>query len=87
MPAEVCRFPDAVKAAMSSKPKPSDESTAPTASKLGAGDILELKPRTGRTTVMLPFTEAFVPIVDLAGRRIVVAATDGIEAATKSRDG
>jgi len=49
----------------------------------GAGDILEIKPRMGRTTVMLPFTEAFVPSIDLAGRRIVVAAAEGIEAAAK----
>jgi len=49
----------------------------------GAGGILEIKPRTGRTTVMLPFTEAFVPSIDLAGRRIVVAAAEAIEAAAK----
>ena len=49
----------------------------------GAGGILEIKPRTGRTTVMLPFTEAFVPSIDLAGRRIVGAAAEAIEAAAK----
>ena len=38
----------------------------------GAGDILELRPPVGGTTIMLPFTEAFVPAVDIAGRRIVV---------------
>src|SRR5262249_49095314 len=32
----------------------------------GAGDILELQPRAGGTTLMLPFTDAFVPAVDLA---------------------
>ena len=39
----------------------------------GAGDILELKPVAGKGTIMLPFTEAFVPHVDIARRRIVVA--------------
>ncbi len=39
----------------------------------GAGDILELRPRAGGTTMMVPFTAAFVPSVDIAGGRIVVA--------------
>jgi 16S rRNA processing protein RimM len=39
----------------------------------GAGDILELRPQAGGTTIMVPFTAAFVPSVDIAGRRIVVA--------------
>ena len=39
----------------------------------GAGDILELAPRTGGTTIMLPFTDVFVPVVDLAAGRITVA--------------
>ena len=39
----------------------------------GAGDILELRPQAGGTTIMVPFTAAFVPRVDIAGRRIVVA--------------
>ncbi len=38
----------------------------------GAGDILELRPPTGGTTIMLPFTEAFVPDIDIADGRIVV---------------
>jgi 16S rRNA processing protein RimM len=38
----------------------------------GAGDILELRPPAGGTTIMLPFTEAFVPRIDIAGGRIVV---------------
>ena len=52
----------------------------------GAGDILELKPRAGRMTLMLPFTEMFVPNVDLADRRIVVAPTPEIQAAAKAGD-
>jgi 16S rRNA processing protein RimM len=39
----------------------------------GAGDILELEPLAGGTTIMLPFTDAFVPSIDIAGGRIVVA--------------
>jgi 16S rRNA processing protein RimM len=38
----------------------------------GAGDILELRPAAGAATIMLPFTEAFVPQVDIAGGRMVV---------------
>ncbi len=38
----------------------------------GAGDLLELRPVSGGTTIMLPFTDAFVPSVDIAGGRIVV---------------
>jgi 16S rRNA processing protein RimM len=51
----------------------------------GAGDILELKPHTGCTTLMLPFNETFVPSIDLAGRRIVVAPPKEQEAAAKRR--
>jgi 16S rRNA processing protein RimM len=39
----------------------------------GAGDIVEVQPAGGGTSIMLPFTAAFVPSVDLANRRIVVA--------------
>ena len=38
----------------------------------GAGDILELRPPAGGATIMLPFTDAFVPRIDIAGGRIVV---------------
>jgi 16S rRNA processing protein RimM len=40
----------------------------------GAGDLIEVRPAQGNTTVLLPFTEATVPVVDIAGRRIVVDA-------------
>jgi 16S rRNA processing protein RimM len=40
----------------------------------GAGDLIEVKPAQGNATVLLQFTEAAVPVVDLAGRRIVVDA-------------
>jgi 16S rRNA processing protein RimM len=38
----------------------------------GAGDLLEIEPATGGATMLLPFTEATVPAIDIAGRRIVV---------------
>ena len=41
----------------------------------GAGDILEVN--TGQGVVLLPFSLAVVPTVDLAGRRIVVDPPDG----------
>lgn len=40
----------------------------------GAGDLVEVKPAQGNTTVLIPFTDAAVPVVDIAGRRIVVDA-------------
>jgi 16S rRNA processing protein RimM len=52
----------------------------------GAGVILELRPPAGGTTIMLPFTEAFVPDVDIAGGRIVVAPPQDIPAAGKLGD-
>jgi 16S rRNA processing protein RimM len=39
----------------------------------GAGDILELRPVGGGASMLLPFSETFVPAVDIAGGRIVVA--------------
>ena len=54
----------------------------------GAGDILELQPKAGGTSIMVPFTAAFVPSVDIAGGRIVVAPLEDAPgnrgAATKS---
>lgn len=38
----------------------------------GAGDILELQPREGGATLMVPFTADFVPSVEIASGRIVV---------------
>jgi 16S rRNA processing protein RimM len=37
----------------------------------GAGDVLEVQPRDG-ASVMVPFTRAAVPVVDIAGGRIVI---------------
>ena len=38
----------------------------------GAGDILEIARAEGGGTLMLPFTKATVPVVDIAGGRVVV---------------
>jgi 16S rRNA processing protein RimM len=45
----------------------------------GAGDILELRLDGRAKTELIPFSDAFVPIVDVAGGRVVVAlpADDG----------
>jgi 16S rRNA processing protein RimM len=51
----------------------------------GAGDILELRPRSGGTTIMVPFTEAFVPRVDLAAGRVTVLPPEETQA--KGRGG
>ncbi|WP_454615992.1 ribosome maturation factor RimM [Bradyrhizobium cenepequi] len=44
----------------------------------GAGDIIEIAPSQG-ATMMLPFTNAVVPTVDLAGGRVVVELPEEIE--------
>ena len=44
----------------------------------GAGDILELRQEGKRDTVMLPFTTATVPVIDVAGRRIVIDPPEGV---------
>jgi 16S rRNA processing protein RimM len=38
----------------------------------GAGDLLELRPHGRRSTVLMPFTSVHVPVVDIAGGRIVI---------------
>jgi len=44
----------------------------------GASDLIEVRPTQGATTVMLPFTKAIVPVVDVAGGRIVVDPPEGV---------
>ncbi len=46
----------------------------------GAGDIIEIAPAGGGQTLMLPFTRAVVPEVDLEAKRIVVAVPAATEA-------
>lgn len=38
----------------------------------GAGDLIEVQPRGGGETVLLPFTESVAPVVDISAGRIVV---------------
>ena len=43
----------------------------------GAGDLIEIEPAAGGSTVLLPFTEDVVPRIDLeAGRVVVVPPTE-----------
>jgi len=44
----------------------------------GAGDIIEVAPPNG-ATMLLPFTKAVVPTVDLEGGRVVIELPDEIE--------
>jgi 16S rRNA processing protein RimM len=44
----------------------------------GAGDIIEIAPPHG-TTMLLPFTNAVVPTVDLGGGRVVIVLPDEID--------
>jgi len=49
----------------------------------GAGDIIEVRRAESRDTVMLPFTQAAVPEIDVAGGRLV-AAREHFEAVANS---
>jgi 16S rRNA processing protein RimM len=44
----------------------------------GAGDIIEIAPPAG-TTIMLPFSSAVVPTVDIAAGRVVITLPEEIE--------
>jgi 16S rRNA processing protein RimM len=44
----------------------------------GAGDMLEIVPEGGGESVLLPFTQAAVPTVDLAAGRIVADPPEGL---------
>jgi 16S rRNA processing protein RimM len=45
----------------------------------GAGDFLEIAPAEG-APLLVPFTKAAVPLIDLEGGRVVVAPPEEIEA-------
>ena len=51
----------------------------------GAGDIIEIAPPKG-TTMLLPFTNAVVPEVDLTGGRVVIALPQEIEGEDEGDD-
>lgn len=42
----------------------------------GGGDLLEIAPAQKGPTALLPFTKAFVPVVDIAGKRVIAALPD-----------
>jgi len=44
----------------------------------GAGDLLEIAGPGQRSTVLLPFTRAIVPTVDLAAGRIIADPPEGL---------
>ena len=44
----------------------------------GAGDLLELTPEDGGPSVLLPFTKAVVPVIDMPGRHIVAEPPEGM---------
>lgn len=44
----------------------------------GAGDLLEVQPPSGGMSALIPFIEAFVPVVDVKGGRIVVDPPAGL---------
>jgi len=52
----------------------------------GAGDLIEIAPVQGGATVLLPFTDAVVPAVDIAGQRVVIDAARFAAAAAPVRD-
>ena len=52
----------------------------------GAGDIIEIAPPRG-PSLLLPFTNAVVPTVDLAGGRVVIELPDEIEGDESSSAG
>jgi 16S rRNA processing protein RimM len=52
----------------------------------GADDLLEIRLAGDRRTVLLPFTKAVVPMVDVAGGRVVLAPPEGALEAGKAAD-
>ena len=44
----------------------------------GAGDLIEVQLPDGGERVMLPFTVAAVPVVDIAGGRVVIDPPQGL---------
>jgi 16S rRNA processing protein RimM len=42
----------------------------------GAGDLIEIAPEMGGASLLLPFTKGVVPVIDLAGGRIIIVAPE-----------
>jgi 16S rRNA processing protein RimM len=45
----------------------------------GAGDLLEVQPEGPKAALLLPFTRAIVPMVDLKARRVIVDMPEGLD--------
>jgi 16S rRNA processing protein RimM len=52
----------------------------------GGGDLLNIREANGRASALLPFTKEFVPVVDVAGGRVVAHAPPDLFAPAKSAD-
>ncbi len=52
----------------------------------GGGDILEIAPVGGGETLLLPFTRACVPSIDLTQKRLVIVPPIEVEAAPEGED-
>jgi 16S rRNA processing protein RimM len=44
----------------------------------GAGDLIEVKPKSGGPTVLVPFTRDTVPEVDVEGGRLTLVPPEGL---------
>ena len=44
----------------------------------GAGDLIEVKPKQGGATVLVPFTRETVPEVDVEGGRLTLDPPEGL---------
>jgi 16S rRNA processing protein RimM len=51
----------------------------------GGGDLLDIAPTGGGATALLPFTKAFVPVVDRAAKRVIVDAPGDLFAPGEDR--
>ncbi len=45
----------------------------------GAGDLLEIRPAEGERTVLVAFTKACVPVVDIKGGRVIVDHVEDVD--------
>ena len=45
----------------------------------GAGDLIEITGPTFKTSLLLPFTRAIVPTIDLAARRLIIDLPEGLD--------
>ena len=53
----------------------------------GAGDLLEIAPDGGGDTLMLPFTDATVPKIDVKAKQIVVVLPEEIVVPAERSEG